>query len=165
MQGGSLARNQEHPEDQRLVQVSLPQVRWREMRSEIAVSRDPSSDSTLSPATPTGLAVDTTRSQHLLRHPRYAAAPARRGWQRLPRRRDERWEPEGAAAPLAPVRPRGGSPGTSERRWQRLPSWRVSLAFGKKRKAGSLVGCIPLHQSSSPLVLQCRETQEEEECS
>lgn len=42
------------------------------------------------------------------------------------------------------------------------PSWRASLALGK-RKAGSLVGCIPLHPSSPPLVLQCRGSQEEEE--
>ena len=58
--------------------------------------------------------------------------------------------------------PRGGSPGTPERCWQQLPSWRASLTLGKG-KARSLVGYnIPLHQSSLPLVLQCRETREKE---
>lgn len=57
--------------------------------------------------------------------------------------------------------------GTATRRQPRcsretLAAAPASLAIGK-RKAGSLVGCIPLHQSSPPLVLQCRESQEEEE--
>lgn len=46
--------------------------------------------------------------------------------------------------------------------WQWLPSWRASLIFGK-RKAGSLVGRIPATPVlPAPLVLQGRESQEEE---
>lgn len=56
MQRGSLARNQEHPGDERLIQVSLHQVGWREVRSEVAVKREPSSDGMLSLAKPMSLA-------------------------------------------------------------------------------------------------------------
>lgn len=45
MRGGSSARNQEHPEGQQLIQVSLPQVRRRQnslKEQRAAVSRDPS---------------------------------------------------------------------------------------------------------------------------
>lgn len=56
MRRGSLARNQEHPGDKGLIQVSLHPVRWREIRSEAAVKREPSSNGMLSLAKPMGLA-------------------------------------------------------------------------------------------------------------
>lgn len=54
------------------------------------------------------------------------------------------WESEGA--PLAPVRPRGGSPGAPERHWQRLLSHRTSLARREEEgwESGGLYPATPV---------------------
>lgn len=80
VRGGSWAGKREHPEGQRLIRVSLPQVRRRREDSleerRGAVSRDPSSGGT-------GL-WQPPRAQMWVLLPHRAPAPARRGWGQLP---------------------------------------------------------------------------------
>lgn len=87
MQGGSLVRNQEHPEDQRLIQVSLPQERSEIRAQRVVVSKDlrrcpePCSHHVLNHG--------CYCSAPSERHSCYAAPPTRRGGQQLPQRRHE----------------------------------------------------------------------------
>lgn len=137
----------EHPGDERLIQVSWHPVRWREVRSEIAVKREPSSDGMLSLAKPTGLA----HGCYLLKGTQYyVAVSARRGWQRLPQRRGEVCLAQDLDS-RKEVRTGGShSPSCSGIAGEALVAATVleDLNHLQEEEGRSLVGCILLHQSS-----------------
>lgn len=134
---------------QRLIQVSLLRLRWREVRSEVAVSRDPFSGSTLSLAHPQAW-LRMLLAQHLLRGTCVIQQPLQGGPGSACHEgetssvkcrvytEERRWEPEGAAAPPALALWTGAGSG--------------SMPTLGKRKVGSLVSSILLHQLSTPSV-------------
>lgn len=97
--------------------------------------------------------------RHLLKGTQYyVAVPARRGWQKLPQRRGEVCLAQGLDS-RKEVRTGGcNSPSGFGIAGEALGAALVlkDLTHLQEVEGRSLVSCILLHQSSSPLVLQCR---------
>lgn len=131
-------------------------ARWREVRSEVAVKREPSSDGMLSQAKPMGLAHGWYF--HLLKGTQYyVAVPARRGWQRLPQRRGEVCLSQGLDS-RKEVRTGGchspSSSGTAGEALGAAPVLEDLTHLQEEEEVEWAASCYT--SPPSPLVLQCR---------
>lgn len=87
------------------------------------------------------------------------AVPARRGWQKLPQRRGEVCLAQDLDSRKEARAGSCHSPSGSGMAGEALGAAPVleDLTHLQEEEERSLVGCILLHQSSPPLVLQCRK--------
>lgn len=103
--------------------------------------------------------MDATCSAPFERHPYYMAVPARRGWQRLPQRRGEACSAQDLDSRKEARTGGRHTPSGSGMAGEALGVAPVleDLTHVQEEEGRSVVGCILLHQSSPPLVLQCRK--------